>query len=287
MRLIFYYKSLLVLLFLLPLTVLHSAENKAGNKIIKKAENKQEAQWTLLLKKKLNPKEIVTLTADSKQFLALFQAPRSAKTAGAIIMLHGQAAHPDWPDIIQPLREKLPDYGWATLSVQLPILAKSKPVKDYTTLQNTANQRIQAALVLLKNKKYDPIIILGYGLGANTAYHFIAKTPKSSIKALISISMLHSETVKAFSSVTALSDFSVPVFDIYAYSDRIDILKGAKKRKMLVYKNRQTRKSAEAKKKRPAYRQLEIEGADHRFTGYENRLVKRIRSWLFTQFGKK
>jgi hypothetical protein len=32
-------------------------------------------------------------------------------------------AHPDWPEVIQPLHSGLPESGWTTLSVQMPILA--------------------------------------------------------------------------------------------------------------------------------------------------------------------
>ena len=48
-------------------------------------------------------------------------APNSKAQAG-VVVVHGLGVHPDW-GLINPLRSQLSEQGYATLSVQMPVLA--------------------------------------------------------------------------------------------------------------------------------------------------------------------
>lgn len=72
------------------------------------------------LAREVNPREIVQLTALDETALALFLPENQAKAAGAVLIVHEEDGHPDWPAIVNPVRTLLPDYGWATLSVAVP-----------------------------------------------------------------------------------------------------------------------------------------------------------------------
>ena len=52
--------------------------------------------------------------------LALQQQPRVPEVQGAVLLLHDLEQHADWPYLIRPLRQALPDAGWFTLSLNLP-----------------------------------------------------------------------------------------------------------------------------------------------------------------------
>lgn len=65
-------------------------------------------------------------TADGDSFLALELPHRTPEQQGAVLLLHGQDAHPAWPEVLGPLRELLPDDGWSTLGVSLPY----QPIRD-------------------------------------------------------------------------------------------------------------------------------------------------------------
>ena len=62
------------------------------------------------------------LKADGHEFLSIYTEADDAK--GAVIIMHGRGFHPDWVDTIQPLRIGLVDFGWNTLSIQMPVLQK-------------------------------------------------------------------------------------------------------------------------------------------------------------------
>ena len=59
--------------------------------------------------------------ADSQgEFLALYQPQNRAQPMGAVLIVHDLGQHPDWPQVVRPLRLGLPDHGWHTLSIMLP-----------------------------------------------------------------------------------------------------------------------------------------------------------------------
>ena len=55
-----------------------------------------------------------------ENYYGLFLADASGTPQGGVLILHDNQQHGHWPDIVAPLREYLPRYGWATLSIELP-----------------------------------------------------------------------------------------------------------------------------------------------------------------------
>ncbi len=60
------------------------------------------------------------LTDSQGEFLALYQPQNRAQPMGAVLIVHDLGQHPDWPHVVRPLRQGLPDQGWHTLSIMLP-----------------------------------------------------------------------------------------------------------------------------------------------------------------------
>ncbi|AOE70513.1 hypothetical protein A7317_26965 [Pseudomonas fluorescens] len=60
------------------------------------------------------------LQAGSDSFLALWKPANSAEPEGVVIIVPGAGESADWPQAIAPLRRKLPDANWGTLSLSLP-----------------------------------------------------------------------------------------------------------------------------------------------------------------------
>jgi len=65
-------------------------------------------------------KQLIDLTTPVEHFSALFLAANVAQPRGMVILLAGAEESFDWPEVIGPLRRKLPDAGWHTLSLNLP-----------------------------------------------------------------------------------------------------------------------------------------------------------------------
>lgn len=104
--------------------------------------------------------EAITLKADKTEFLAIFAEHNTEKAMGGVIVLHGIGVHPAWPEVIQPLRTQLPDHGWASLSLQMPILPNEAKSEEYAPLFNEVIPRIQAGVDHLKIWAFKILLLL-------------------------------------------------------------------------------------------------------------------------------
>lgn len=80
---------------------------------------RSEADATAL-EQQVEQKEQQQLQAGDEQFLALWLPANVAEPSGAVILLPGDDESADWPQSIGPLRRKLPNGGWHSLSLSLP-----------------------------------------------------------------------------------------------------------------------------------------------------------------------
>lgn len=71
--------------------------------------------------------ELTLLNSGSEEFFGLFLAERSGNPNGAVLILHDDQQHGHWPEVVAPLREYLPDYGWASLTMELPDAPRTAP----------------------------------------------------------------------------------------------------------------------------------------------------------------
>jgi hypothetical protein len=72
------------------------------------------------LERKIPVQEQQQLQAGNDTFLALWKPANTADPKGAVIIIPGAGETVDWPQAISPLRRKLPDAEWSTLSITLP-----------------------------------------------------------------------------------------------------------------------------------------------------------------------
>lgn len=74
------------------------------------------------LERKIPVQEQQQLQAGPDTFLALWKPANTAEPKGAVIIIPGAGETVDWPQAIGPLRRKLPDAEWSSLSITLPDL---------------------------------------------------------------------------------------------------------------------------------------------------------------------
>ena len=211
------------------------------------------------------------LTIGDKKFLGLYLNANIPKAHGGIILLHGMAAHPDWPNVISPLRTKLPEHGWATLSLQMPILGQNTTPKQYAPLLKEVPARITAAIELMHAKGIYNIIILGHGLGATMAAYYLASPTQSAsaLKAFIGIGLGLNSHIDQFKTAQYIVKIKLPVYDLFGSQDMDSVKRSA-----------QTRLLAARSADNRYYRQTSILGSDHFFSGLDDLLVNRVKSWL-------
>ena len=186
-----------------------------------------------------------------------------AQARAAVITVHGQGVHPDW-GLIGPLRSGLADYGYATLSVQMPVLATDALREDYQALFPDAAERLQAAVAFLKTKGHRKIAIAAHSLGARMSNFYLTGTPDNGVDAWVSVSISNGQFADA-------ARLNMPILDIYGGHDFALVLQQAAARAAVL----RTRKGSA---------QIEVAGADHYFAGTEGELTKQVRQFLDQRF---
>ncbi|MGZ0786414.1 alpha/beta hydrolase family protein [Pseudomonas saponiphila] len=72
------------------------------------------------LARQLPAQEQQQLQAGGDTFLALWKPANASDPKGVVIILPGAGETADWPQAVAPLRNKLPDTDWGSLSLSLP-----------------------------------------------------------------------------------------------------------------------------------------------------------------------
>ena len=220
-------------------------------------------------------KDLAWLDVGQEKVLYLYRPGASAVQRGTVVMLHDLLDHADWPGVVQPLRNQLPEHGWATLSLQLP--PATGPLKTETYLQEVG-ARIVAAVALASEKSDRPVMLLGVGTGASAAAWFLSNTPKSPVRGLIAVSPRPLPEQSQAELKTLMAAAPIPVLEVFAERDHPNVLEGVEDRKTLAAARPATTSAA---RDRPApYRQTVIEGAEADYAGQADVLTKRIRGWM-------
>ncbi|MGD8558712.1 MAG: DUF3530 family protein [Gammaproteobacteria bacterium] len=242
-----------------------------------KSDRAKEKRWESQIVDSLLVGEDVKLDADGVEFLGLYAENHTGTSKGGVIIIHGIGVHPAWPDVIEPLRMNLPDRGWHTLSIQMPILENEAEGKDYIPLFDEVPGRITAAVEFLQEREVAPIVVVAHSLGASMAGYYLAQKDQPAIKAAVLIgfgNMLQDEK-SPLNSLNIIRNIKVPVLDLYGANDLKPVLEYAPKRKQAM----QTMSNK-------VYQQQKVEGANHFFQGKEMELVKIVDSWLTQQAPK-
>lgn len=100
-----------------------AAEKAAKEKPVERQPLLERSQEeAAALERKVPAQEQQQLQAGSDTFLALWKPANTAEPKGAVILIPGAGETADWPQAIGPLRRKLPDVEWSSLSITLPDL---------------------------------------------------------------------------------------------------------------------------------------------------------------------
>lgn len=180
----------------------------------------------------------------------------------ALILCHGRGHSPDWK-VVDPLRKDVNEQmQWHTLSLQMP--AEDKNWREYEEDFPTAYKSIQAAITFLKEeKKINNIYLMGHSMGARMASAFMAEHAKAAIKGLVIAGCRNNGGYPLACDETA-KQVKVKVLDIWGGNNGKDI-DAASEREVLVS---------------DTYQQVVIDGANHKFDGYDSEFTSVIIRWL-------
>lgn len=211
--------------------------------------------------------EATMLKSGDRDFLSIYtEADESNK---AVVIMHGRGFHPDWVDTVQPLRVGLVDYGWNTLSIQMPVLAKEARYYDYVPIFDEAIPRIQAAIEFLREQGNQQIVLVAHSCSVHMSMHYLNRHGEEGLLAFVGIGMGATDYKQPMAQAFPLDKLKVPVFDIYGADDFPAVHRLAPGRWQ------QIQQAGHALSK-----QVVIESADHYFTDRGDELVEAVGVWL-------
>ena len=239
---------------------------------VQATDTAKEQRWAKQIAEFLVDGETRWFVADGHRFVGIYTPVTRGTPLGAVILLHGRGVHPDWPQVIQPLRTQLPEHGWATLSLQMPILDNDASYEDYVPLFSEVPARIQAGTEFLRQRHFKNVILIGHSLGANMATDFVARYHDPSIKGVVGIGMMgkpQPAEYQPLDNVAALLRIHLPVLDVYGAQTLPVVLRSVDRRAFAVYHTGNDYS-----------RQIMINGANHFYQGHEAELVQAVSDWM-------
>lgn len=234
------------------------------------SDTEKEKRWAEQIVDSILVGDAEWLSVGNAKILSIFTEHTSDKAIGGAIVLHGSGVHPNWDQVVRPLRTQLPDHGWATLSIQLPVLANDAQYKEYIPLFAEVEPRIKAGVAFLKAKGIQNIVIIAHSLGSSMSAFYMANKPDPAIRAFVAIGVsgeMHKDDKVGY--LTSLKTIKTPVLDIFGSNDLDTVLKSEKDKADVARKAGNTN-----------YTQVKIVGANHFFDNKDAELVKRVRGWL-------
>jgi len=148
--------ALLVAALLLPVAATNS-------------DTAKESRWAEQVIDGLLDGEEVWLIDDGGHVFLSILTEGDQGSGEAVILILGIGVHPNWPDVIYPLRAGLLEQNITTLSLQMPILANDADPREYAILFAEVPGRIDTALDYLDDAGYRQVTLVAHSMGAGMA----------------------------------------------------------------------------------------------------------------------
>jgi pimeloyl-ACP methyl ester carboxylesterase len=231
----------------------------------------KEKRWADQVVDAILDGDAVWLNDGANDFLGIYTEAEEDK-GRAVLVMHGTGIHPDWQQVVQPLRVGLTEYNWNTLSIQMPVLANDAEYADYAPLYDEVAPRIEAAIKYLKASGSKEIVLLGHSQGSSMTAYYLSSAylsgTKQDVKGFVAIGIAAFAGDARMNSIKSLEKITIPVLDLYGSEDLEGILASVGQR-------------AEAAKKagNKNYTQIKITG-NHFFDDQDDELLKAVADWL-------
>ncbi|UCJ18264.1 alpha/beta hydrolase family protein [Pseudomonas sp. MM211] len=265
----------------------------------------------LALERQLAANEQQRLDAAGTQFLALWLPANDPAPKGAVVLLPGDDESADAPRVIGPLRQKLPDAGWHSLSLSLPdpqganlplrvaeppaaageapaeksaepATPEPTPAPATEPAQNAEAARaahvervfarIDAGIAFAAQQQAKTVVLLGHGSGAYWAARYIAERKPANVTHLLLVDIHQPEGFESPIN-DLLTQLKASVGDFY-YRDSPTARQAALLRKQLSQRQKQ-----------PAFVQVGLDALPGNPAVGEEQLFRRLRGWLDKQAG--
>lgn len=217
--------------------------------------------------------EPVHLDAGGHPFLGIHTEADGDGPRRAVIVLHGRGFHPDWAEVAAPLRVELPEHGWETLSLQMPVLEKSARYYDYVPVFPAAFPRIRAGIEYLRAREVRTIVLAAHSCSVHMAMAYVREHGDAELDGFIGIGMGATDRGQPMREPFPLAAMSVPVLDLFGDEDYPAVLREAPRRL-----------AAMRSAGHPRSAQRIVPGAGHFFRDMDDALVGAVTEWLATLY---
>jgi pimeloyl-ACP methyl ester carboxylesterase len=218
----------------------------------------REARWAKETLETLMVGEAVQIEQkNGHRFLGLYTRPPK-ESLGAVIVAHGRGWGPDY-ELYGVLRTSLADAGYATLSIQLPVLPGTAKIGDYLPMFPDSNERFALAVQWLRQKGYRKVAIVSHSLGATMANQYLITAPEPGVDAWVFVSIIN--------GLEEMYRIKIPVLDIYGTRDWQVTRYGGEERRVQIDKH-------------PGSEQFVIQGAEHFYEQHTDELTRVIAAFL-------
>lgn len=228
----------------------------------------KEQRWADQVVDNLFDGEVEWLQADGHEFLAIYTEAEDTDSNKAVVVLHGIGVHPDWPQVVYPLRTRLPADGWNSLSIQLPVLPNDAKEVEYAALMGEVAPRLDAALAFLRERGMERVVLVGHSLGSVMAVYYLSSAERD-VQGLVAVGLGAGIEGSQYLSLAMLGSVHQPMLDLYGSDDTKEVLEAASQRHKRMAGVPESR-----------YRSRQVTGANHFFDGREDALVAQVTAWL-------
>ncbi len=231
----------------------------------------KERRWADQIVDSLLDGEAVYLNDGRADFLALETTAAEPGAGKAAIVLHGTGVHPNWPTVVQPLRVGLTDFGWHTLSLQMPVLANEATHAEYAEIYGWIPGRLDAAAEHLRAQGFSTLVLIGHSQGATMALHYLSGGQRP-VAGFIAVGLSAGIEAGPMDNLSHLAVTTEPMLDLYGGVDSPEVIESAAAR------------ASRATLAKRDYQQVRVPGADHFFEGEEAALLDQVTAWLNDRF---
>ena len=224
----------------------------------------KEQRWREQVEDSIMDGEAVDLVVEGREIFAIYTEAEDGSDKGMIVV-HGTGIHPNWQQVVQPIRVEMAAHGWNTLSIQMPILHNEAQYEEYVALYPEVPPRLRAAETFLKDRGIQTLLIAAHSQGATMSSYYLSRYP-SDVKGLVAIGMGATQKDSHINSAKSLKKITIPVLDLYGDSDLPGVLDTADAR-------------TESSAHNADYAQQVIRGANHFFDGMDDELVSAVAEW--------
>jgi len=224
----------------------------------------KEQRWREQVEDSIMDGEVVDLVVEGREIFAIYMEAEDGSDKGMIVV-HGTGIHPNWQQVVQPIRVEMAAHGWNTLSIQMPILHNEAQYEEYVALYPEVPPRLRAAEAFLKDRGIQTLLIAAHSQGATMSSYYLSRHP-SDVKGLIAIGMGATQKDSHINSAQSLKKITIPVLDLYGDDDLPGVLDTVDAR-------------TESSAHNAQYSQQMIKDANHFFDGMDDELVSAVAGW--------